>query len=162
MLDVALLMANSSQLKTALYVGPRYRFYTPLVALLSVSITLQVIVGLLLIFIGKCPPVVPAVSSRRPALTSVCASSEIRPERREETRQAEQNEQCGHGLRLLHCPHQHLHHGSGPGGTGGQVSSEGRQHVLFFCSAASSVSRSLASPVLSMSEQPSGNTSSGG
>lgn len=59
MLDVALLMANSSQLKTALYVGPRYRFYTPLVALLSVSITLQVIVGLLLIFIGKCPPVVP-------------------------------------------------------------------------------------------------------
>uniref|UniRef100_A0AAZ1XHD9 Uncharacterized protein n=1 Tax=Oreochromis aureus TaxID=47969 RepID=A0AAZ1XHD9_OREAU len=38
-LDVALLMANSSQLKTVLYVGPQYRFY--------------VIVGLLLIFIGK-------------------------------------------------------------------------------------------------------------
>lgn len=53
MLDVALLMANSSQLKTALYVGPQYRFYTPLVVLLSLSITLQVIVGLLLIFIGK-------------------------------------------------------------------------------------------------------------
>ncbi|XP_056897770.1 ninjurin-2 isoform X2 [Takifugu flavidus] len=54
MLDVALLMANSSQLKTALYVGPQYRFYTPLVVLLSLSITLQVIVGLLLISIGKC------------------------------------------------------------------------------------------------------------
>lgn len=54
MLDVALLMANSSQLKTALYVGPQYRFYTPLVVLLSMSITLQVIVGLLLIAIGKC------------------------------------------------------------------------------------------------------------
>lgn len=53
MLDVALLMANSSQLKTALYVGPQYRFYTALVVLLSLSITLQVIVGLLLIFIGK-------------------------------------------------------------------------------------------------------------
>uniref|UniRef100_A0AAZ1X7I7 G-protein coupled receptors family 1 profile domain-containing protein n=1 Tax=Oreochromis aureus TaxID=47969 RepID=A0AAZ1X7I7_OREAU len=39
-LDVALLMANSSQLKTVLYVGPQYRFY--------------VIVGLLLIFIGNC------------------------------------------------------------------------------------------------------------
>lgn len=53
MLDVALLMANSSQLKTALHVGPQYRFYTPLVALLSVSIALQVVVGLLLIFIGE-------------------------------------------------------------------------------------------------------------
>lgn len=53
MLDVALLMANSSQLKTVLYVGPRYRFYIPLIVLLSLSITLQVIVGLLLVFIGK-------------------------------------------------------------------------------------------------------------
>ncbi|XP_059188502.1 ninjurin-1 [Centropristis striata] len=53
MLDVALLMANSSQLKTVLYVGSRYRFYIPLIVLLSLSITLQVIVGLLLVFIVK-------------------------------------------------------------------------------------------------------------
>ncbi|XP_056130252.1 ninjurin-1 isoform X2 [Lampris incognitus] len=53
MLDVALLMANSSQLKTVLYVGPQYRFYVPLIVLLSLSITLQVIVGLLLVFIVK-------------------------------------------------------------------------------------------------------------
>lgn len=53
MLDVALLMANSSQLKTVLYVGPQYRFYIPLIVLLSLSITLQVVVGLLLIFIVK-------------------------------------------------------------------------------------------------------------
>lgn len=53
MLDVALLMANSSQLKTILYVGPQYRFYIPLLVLLSVSISLQVVVGLLLVFIGK-------------------------------------------------------------------------------------------------------------
>lgn len=53
MLDVALLMANSSQLKTVIYVGPRYRFYIPLIVLLSLSITLQVVVGLLLVFIGK-------------------------------------------------------------------------------------------------------------
>lgn len=53
MLDVALLMANSSQLKTVLFVGPHYRFYIPLIVLLSLSITLQVIVGLLLIIIGK-------------------------------------------------------------------------------------------------------------
>ncbi|XP_029975371.1 ninjurin-1-like [Salarias fasciatus] len=52
MLDVALLMANSSQLKTVLYVGPRYRFYIPLIVLLSLSICLQVAVGLLLVFIA--------------------------------------------------------------------------------------------------------------
>ncbi|PWA24265.1 hypothetical protein CCH79_00017932, partial [Gambusia affinis] len=53
MLDVALLMANSSQLKTILYVGPEYIFYIPLIVLLSLSIILQVIVGLLLVFIGN-------------------------------------------------------------------------------------------------------------
>lgn len=78
MLDVALLMANSSQLKTALYVGPQYHFYTPLVVLLSISITLQVIVGLLLIFIGKCLPVVSVPRSNiTPLCLHVCASSEI-------------------------------------------------------------------------------------
>ncbi|XP_072304695.1 ninjurin-1 [Eucyclogobius newberryi] len=53
MLDVALLMANSSQLKTVLFVGPQYRFYVPLIVLLAISITLQVLVGLLLVFIVK-------------------------------------------------------------------------------------------------------------
>ncbi|XP_062248530.1 ninjurin-1 [Platichthys flesus] len=53
MLDVALLMANSSQLKSVLYVGTQYRFYLPLIVLLSISITLQVAVGLLLVFIVK-------------------------------------------------------------------------------------------------------------
>ncbi|XP_014891403.1 ninjurin-1 [Poecilia latipinna] len=53
MLDVALLMANSSQLKTILYVGPEYRFYIPLIVLLTLSIALQVVVGLLLVFIVK-------------------------------------------------------------------------------------------------------------
>uniref|UniRef100_A0A671QH00 Ninjurin-1-like n=1 Tax=Sinocyclocheilus anshuiensis TaxID=1608454 RepID=A0A671QH00_9TELE len=49
MLDVALLMANSSQLKTELHSGAQHRFYAPLIALIS----LQVAVGLLLIFIVK-------------------------------------------------------------------------------------------------------------
>uniref|UniRef100_A0A3B3C0D7 Ninjurin 1 n=1 Tax=Oryzias melastigma TaxID=30732 RepID=A0A3B3C0D7_ORYME len=53
MLDIALLMANSSQLKTLLYVGPQYRFYIPLIVLLALSMTLQVVVGLLLVFIGN-------------------------------------------------------------------------------------------------------------
>ncbi|KAK7128761.1 hypothetical protein R3I94_017109 [Phoxinus phoxinus] len=53
MLDVALLMANSSQLKTVLHSGPQHRFYIPLIALISLSISLQVIVGFLLVFIVK-------------------------------------------------------------------------------------------------------------
>ncbi|XP_008411119.1 ninjurin-2 [Poecilia reticulata] len=53
MLDVALLMANSSQLKTILYAGPEYNFYMPLIVLLALSITLQVVVGLLLVFIVR-------------------------------------------------------------------------------------------------------------
>uniref|UniRef100_A0A8C2G237 Ninjurin 2 n=1 Tax=Cyprinus carpio TaxID=7962 RepID=A0A8C2G237_CYPCA len=48
MLDVALLMVNSSQLKTVLHSGAQHRFYAPLIALIS----LQVTVGLL-IFIVK-------------------------------------------------------------------------------------------------------------
>ncbi|XP_053339092.1 ninjurin-1 [Clarias gariepinus] len=51
MLDVALLMANSSQLKTALQEGPEYRVH--LITLIILSITLQVFVGFLLIFIVK-------------------------------------------------------------------------------------------------------------
>ncbi|XP_045912047.1 ninjurin-1-like [Micropterus dolomieu] len=53
MLDVALLMANSSQLKAVIFVGPHYQFYYPVIVLLSMSIMLQVMVGLLLIFIVK-------------------------------------------------------------------------------------------------------------
>uniref|UniRef100_A0A8C2A251 Ninjurin 2 n=1 Tax=Cyprinus carpio TaxID=7962 RepID=A0A8C2A251_CYPCA len=52
MLDVALLMVNSSQLKTVLHSGAQHRFYAPLIALISLSISLQVTVGLL-IFIVK-------------------------------------------------------------------------------------------------------------
>ncbi|KAG7323056.1 hypothetical protein KOW79_012758 [Hemibagrus wyckioides] len=51
MLDISLLMANTSQLRSALQEGPEYRFH--LIALIILSITLQVIVGLLLIFTVK-------------------------------------------------------------------------------------------------------------
>ena len=51
MLDVALLMANASQLKAVLEQGPG-PFYVPLVTLISISLTLQILVGVLLIFIG--------------------------------------------------------------------------------------------------------------
>ncbi|KAK6321036.1 ninjurin-1-like [Coregonus clupeaformis] len=53
MLDVALLMANASQLKAVLEQGPGFTFYTPLITLISISLILQVTVGILLIFIVK-------------------------------------------------------------------------------------------------------------
>ncbi|XP_067096635.1 ninjurin-1-like [Osmerus mordax] len=50
LLDVALLMANASQLKAVLEQGPAVSLYTPLIALISISLCLQVTVGVLLIF----------------------------------------------------------------------------------------------------------------
>ncbi|XP_027026272.2 ninjurin-1 [Tachysurus fulvidraco] len=51
MLEISLLMANSSQLKSALQEGPEYQFH--LIALIILSITLQITVGLLLILTVK-------------------------------------------------------------------------------------------------------------
>ncbi|XP_011612160.1 ninjurin-1 [Takifugu rubripes] len=53
MLDVALLMANASQLKAVMEQGPEFTFYTPLIVLISASLILQILVGVLLIFIVK-------------------------------------------------------------------------------------------------------------
>ncbi|XP_047439221.1 ninjurin-1 [Mugil cephalus] len=53
MLDVALLMANASQLKAVMEQGPDFTFYTPLITLISISLILQILVGVMLIFIVK-------------------------------------------------------------------------------------------------------------
>ncbi|XP_077308221.1 ninjurin-1 [Lithobates pipiens] len=53
MLDVALLMANASQLKAVIEEGPSFTYYVPLIVLISISLIFQVIVGILLIFIVK-------------------------------------------------------------------------------------------------------------
>lgn len=52
LLDVALLMANASQLNAVLQQGPVFSFYVPLIALISLSLILQILVGVMLIFIG--------------------------------------------------------------------------------------------------------------
>ncbi|XP_063540850.1 ninjurin-2 isoform X2 [Cydia strobilella] len=52
MLDIALLTSNASQLKYVLQVGPKHEFYTLLVVLISVSLVLQLLVGLLFVVIG--------------------------------------------------------------------------------------------------------------
>ncbi|XP_018422520.1 PREDICTED: ninjurin-1-like [Nanorana parkeri] len=53
MLDIALLMANASQLKAVIEEGPSFSYYVPLIVLLSISFIFQVVVGILLIFIVK-------------------------------------------------------------------------------------------------------------
>lgn len=53
MLDVALLMANASQLKAVIEQGPDFTFYVPLISLISISLILQILVGVMLIFIVK-------------------------------------------------------------------------------------------------------------
>jgi len=52
MLDIALLTANASQLKYVLQLGKKHEFYTVMLTLISSSIVLQVIVGILFIAIG--------------------------------------------------------------------------------------------------------------
>ncbi|XP_060528948.1 ninjurin-1-like isoform X3 [Cylas formicarius] len=49
LLDVALLTANASQLKYVLQVGEKHEFYTLMLTLITISIILQVSVGLMLL-----------------------------------------------------------------------------------------------------------------
>ncbi|XP_056380312.1 ninjurin-1 isoform X2 [Hyla sarda] len=53
MLDIALLMANASQLKAVIEQGPDFSFYVPLITMITISLVLQIVVGVLLIFIVK-------------------------------------------------------------------------------------------------------------
>ncbi|XP_032163942.1 ninjurin-1 isoform X1 [Mustela erminea] len=53
MLDIALLMANASQLKAVMEQGPSFAFFVPLVVLISISLALQIGVGVLLIFLVR-------------------------------------------------------------------------------------------------------------
>ncbi|XP_062565254.1 ninjurin-2 isoform X1 [Armigeres subalbatus] len=53
MLDIALLTANASQLKYILQVGEKHEFYTLMLTLISISIILQLVVGILFVVIGS-------------------------------------------------------------------------------------------------------------
>lgn len=55
MLDVALFMSNAMRLKSVLEHGPFSQYYTTLLTLISVSLLLQVVIGILLVVIGKEP-----------------------------------------------------------------------------------------------------------
>ncbi|XP_067855823.1 ninjurin-2-like isoform X2 [Heptranchias perlo] len=53
LLDAALLMSNATQLFTVIEQGPRFNYYIALIVLISLSLTLQVVIFVLLIFIAK-------------------------------------------------------------------------------------------------------------
>lgn len=52
LLDVALLSVNATQLKQLLQLGPKHDFYIVMVTLISVSIALQVLVGVVFMALG--------------------------------------------------------------------------------------------------------------
>ncbi|XP_034127855.1 ninjurin-2 isoform X1 [Drosophila guanche] len=53
MLDIALLTANASQLKYILQVGEQHQFYKLMLILISLSIVMQLLVGILFVAIGS-------------------------------------------------------------------------------------------------------------
>ncbi|KAM4748490.1 ninjurin-2 isoform 1-T2 [Rhinophrynus dorsalis] len=53
MLDVALFMANAAQLKAVLEQGPSFTYYITLITLISLSLAIQVVIGILLIIIAR-------------------------------------------------------------------------------------------------------------
>lgn len=53
MLDVALLMANASQLKAVLEQGPDFTYYITVIVLISVSLLFQVLAGVFFILMGE-------------------------------------------------------------------------------------------------------------
>ncbi|KAM8971852.1 LOW QUALITY PROTEIN: ninjurin-2 [Pelodytes ibericus] len=53
MLDVALFMANATQLKAVLEQGPSFTYYVTLITLITLSLALQVAIGILLIIIAR-------------------------------------------------------------------------------------------------------------
>lgn len=59
MLDVALFMANVTQLKAVLEQGTSFQYYATLIVLISISLFFQVMIGILLIITGKVATKVP-------------------------------------------------------------------------------------------------------
>lgn len=53
MLDVALFMSNATRLKVVLEQGQSSQYYTTLIALISLSLLLQIVIGILLVVTGK-------------------------------------------------------------------------------------------------------------
>ncbi|XP_041071363.1 ninjurin-2-like [Carcharodon carcharias] len=53
MLDVALLMSNATQMVGVIDQGPQFKYYIPLIVLISLSLILQAVIFALLVFAAK-------------------------------------------------------------------------------------------------------------
>ncbi|XP_058138543.1 ninjurin-2 isoform X2 [Dasypus novemcinctus] len=53
MLDVALFMSNATRLKAVLEQGPSSHYYAALISLISISLLLQVVIGVLLVVTAR-------------------------------------------------------------------------------------------------------------
>ncbi|CAF97215.1 unnamed protein product, partial [Tetraodon nigroviridis] len=53
MLDVALFLANVTHMKTVIEQGAGYRYYIAVLTLISFSLALQIVAGILIIIIGR-------------------------------------------------------------------------------------------------------------
>lgn len=53
MLDVALFMANATQLKAVLEQGQSFQYYVTLIVLITISLFFQVVIGIMLIIIAR-------------------------------------------------------------------------------------------------------------
>ncbi|XP_069142110.1 ninjurin-1-like [Argopecten irradians] len=52
LMDVGLMIANTSQLKSVIEYGSSHRYYWPLIVLISITLLLQVCVGVLILILG--------------------------------------------------------------------------------------------------------------
>ncbi|KAM7378219.1 hypothetical protein PAMA_013222 [Pampus argenteus] len=53
MLDIALFLANITHMKTVIEQGAGYRYYIAVLTLISISLALQIVAGILIIIIGR-------------------------------------------------------------------------------------------------------------
>ncbi|XP_008313939.1 ninjurin-2 isoform X4 [Cynoglossus semilaevis] len=58
MLDIALFLANITHMKTVIEQGAGYRYYAAVLTLISFSLALQIVAGVLIIIIASCSRVV--------------------------------------------------------------------------------------------------------
>ncbi|CAM2116796.1 unnamed protein product [Caretta caretta] len=84
MLDIALLMANASQLKAVMEQGPSFSFYIPLIVLISISLILQIGVGVLLIFLVKYDLNNPAKHAKLDVLNNLATGLTVSDKKRSE------------------------------------------------------------------------------
>ncbi|XP_056281389.1 ninjurin-2-like isoform X2 [Pseudoliparis swirei] len=54
MLDIALFLANITHMKTVIEQGAGYRYYAAVLTLISFSLVLQIVAGVLIIIIARC------------------------------------------------------------------------------------------------------------